>query len=222
MPSRRRAIVFDLDGLMVDTEPLSHLAWARMMAAFDQVLDDATYNRMIGRRIEVSAQIVLETFPIPLTVAEIIDRKEAIFHNIRAKGVPAMPGLMKLQREIARQKIPWAVATASPRQHAMIILEQLGLAASCGAIAAGDEVPLGKPAPDVYLLASDRLGVPPDQCLALEDSAPGCHAALAAGMRVVAIPNGQTSSAHFPPVHRFHGSLHDVMANLESLLRFED
>jgi len=207
---------------MVDTEPLSRLAWAQLLSLYGHVLDDLTYQRMIGYRIDESAQIILETFPIPLTAAEISSRKESIFDEIRAKGVPVMPGLMKLQDEIACQNVPWAVATSSPRRHAQIILDQLGLAGACHAIAGGDEAPSGKPAPDIYLLAAERLGFPPDECLALEDSMPGCQAAFAAGMRVAAVPNGQTLTADFRHVHHIFASLHDVAANLNSLLSLDD
>lgn len=220
--NQRRAIIFDMDGLMVDTEPMSRKAWAQLLADYGHRLDDETYGRMIGHRIDVGARIALEAFPIPLTIAEIIGRKSAISDRMRAGGVPVMPGLMELQDEIARINLPWGVATSSPRHHAEVILEQLGLSHACGAVAGGDEVPSGKPAPDIYLLAAERLGVPPDRCLALEDSLPGSQAAVSAGMHVVAIPNGQTLTANFHHVHHLFSSLHDVLANLESLLNMKD
>jgi HAD superfamily hydrolase (TIGR01509 family) len=129
-----------------------------------------------------------------------------------------MAGLMALQTEIGKRGLPWAVATSSPRHHAQIILEQLGLADACHAIAAGDEVSHGKPAPDIYLLAAERLNTPPQRCLALEDSAPGSQSAIAAGMKVVAIPNPQADKADFAAVHRIFDSLHEVASNLDQLL----
>jgi HAD superfamily hydrolase (TIGR01509 family) len=215
----RQAIVFDMDGLMVDTEPLSHQVWAQLVSTFGHQLDDETYGRMIGRRGDASAQIAVNTYDLPLSVTELIVRKEALFDKVRANGVPVMPGLMALMEELARRGLPWAVATSSPSHHAQIILEQLGLSGVCQAVAAGNEVADGKPAPDLYLLAAERLGIPPENCLALEDSQPGAEAAAAAGMRVVAIPNGKTRDASFAVAHTVYRSLHDVVNNLDILLR---
>jgi HAD superfamily hydrolase (TIGR01509 family) len=214
----RRAVVFDLDGLMVDTEPLSRQAWAHLLERYGHALDDETYERMIGFRSDTSSRIVLEAFDLPLTASEIAQSKEAIFDKIRANGVPVMHGLNALQAELLRRDIPWAVATSSSGHHARIILEQLGLSSACQAIAAGDEVVEGKPAPDVYLLAARRLGYPPDECLALEDSLPGCQAAYAAGMTVVAVPKGQTKASQFRHAHHVFSSLQEVANNLEWLL----
>jgi HAD superfamily hydrolase (TIGR01509 family) len=208
------AVVFDMDGLMVDTEPLSHRAWAEALAPFGIELADEVYGRMIGHRSDVSAQIVLDAYPLPLTAVELLARKDAIYTKIRARGVPEMPGLRELHAAIINGGLPWAVATSSPRHHAEEILTQLGLRQSCRAIVGGDEVTHGKPAPDIYLLAAKRLGIPPKQCLALEDSAPGCQAAAQAGMTTIAIPNGVTETAVFSCAHHIFTSLHDVIAIL--------
>ncbi|MCP4427026.1 MAG: HAD family phosphatase [Chloroflexi bacterium] len=213
-----KALIFDMDGLMVDTEPLSRRAWEQVLAAFGYVMDDAVYGRMIGRRADVAVQIFLEHFDLPLTAAETMRRKNDIFQEMLAEGAPIMPGLMELHAEIARRGLPWAVATSSPRAHAEKILTELGLRQSCRAIAAGDEAAHGKPAPDIYLLAAERLGIPPQHCLALEDSAPGCQAAAQAGMTTIAIPNGMTKTAVFPCAHHIFNSLHDVVDNLDALL----
>jgi HAD superfamily hydrolase (TIGR01509 family) len=215
---KRTAIVFDMDGLMVDTEPLSRQAWAKVLMQYGHTLDDGTYGRMIGHRSDVSAQVLLDRYAIPLTAGELISRKEAVFDGFRAKGVPVMPGLMALQAEIGRRKLSWAVATSSSRHHAQLILNQLSLADSCQAIAAGDEVRSGKPAPDIYLLAAERLNISPELCLALEDSLPGMQSALAAGMRVVAIPNPHTNKSDFGAVHHVFDSLYEVADSLDQVL----
>ncbi|MFQ5436593.1 MAG: HAD family hydrolase, partial [Anaerolineae bacterium] len=203
-----KAIVFDMDGLMVDTEPVSRQAWADLLAGFGYVLDDGVYGRVIGRRADETAKILLAAYPTPLSPTELIARKNVRLDALLAANLPVMPGLFELHAEIARRQLSWGVATSSPRAHAEKILSRLGLRQNCGAIAGGDEAAQGKPAPDIYLLAAERLGISPAQCLALEDSAPGCRAAAAAGMRVVAIPNGQTQPADFSFVHAVLPSLH--------------
>lgn len=214
----RTAIIFDLDGLMVDTEPLARRAWAQALAEHGQTLSDVVYRQMIGHRTLDSARILLAHCPLPATPESLAQRKTALFAAIRAQGVPAMPGLAELQAEIARRGLLWAVATSSPREHAEEILTQLGLLVSCPAIAAGDETAQGKPAPDLYLLAAARLSLTPDECLALEDSEPGCRAAFAAGMKTVAVPNRDTHGSDFYFVQAVYGSLHEVSKNLDDLL----
>lgn len=215
---KRRAIVFDMDGLMVDTEPLSHQAWNELLRPYGCHLSDDLIARMIGSRADVSARFVQETFNLPLDPSQIIERRAAIYAGIHARGVPPMPGLDVLQQQIAQRGIPWGVATSSPRGHAEEILAQLGLTPTRGAIAAGDEVAHGKPAPDIYLLAAERLGVPPHACIALEDSRPGSLAARAAGMLTVVVPNALTKTADFRHAHFILESLHAVARRLPELL----
>jgi HAD superfamily hydrolase (TIGR01509 family) len=204
------AVIFDMDGLMVDTEPLSRRAWDEALRPFNLTLDDTTYQRMIGRRGDESVQIVLQTYDLPLTADALYRQKSAHYQQIRAQGVPVMAGLWPLLEAITMRQLPWAVATSSPRAHAEEILAQLNLSDQCRAIAAGDEVVRGKPAPDIYLLAAQRLGIAPERCLALEDSLPGSQAAVAAGMVTVVIPNGRFP-ADFPHAHHVLPSLHEVI-----------
>jgi HAD superfamily hydrolase (TIGR01509 family) len=218
MMSKRQAIIFDMDGLMVNTEPLARQAWRDVLQEYGQPLPDEVYQQMIGHRTDWSAQMLLARCPLPVTAVELAASKEARFDHMRAQGVPVMPGLLALHASLEERGLPWAVATSSPRRHAEIILEQLGLAASCGAIAAGDEVVHSKPAPDIYLLAAERLGVDPAVCLALEDSAPGGRAALAAGMKVVAVPTADTADADYSFTPYRYGSLTAVLADLDLLL----
>lgn len=212
-----QAVIFDLDGLMVDSEPLARKAWDELLADFGHRLDDATHQRMVGRRTRESAQIVRDAYPLPLTAEELAEAKSQRWQAIWQAGLPPMPGLGELQLELARRALPWAVATSSPRAYAAGVLVQLGLDGACGAIAGGDEVEQGKPAPDIYLLAAERLGVNPTLCLALEDSAPGVRAAQAAGMVAVAIPNGAPANELAFADYTF-SSLHQVAEQLDRLL----
>jgi beta-phosphoglucomutase family hydrolase len=215
---QRQAIIFDMDGLMVDSEPLARKAWDHVLQTHGHEMTDDVYRQIIGRRTAQSAQIILDAYRLPMTASELAALKTDNFHKIRAQGIPVMPGLMALQAVIKERQMPWGVATSSPRDHAEIILAQLGLTDACHAIAAGDEVEHGKPAPDIYLLAAERLGIDPTFCLALEDSEPGCQAAAAAGMKVIAIPNGDTKTAVFPHAFDRYLSLEQVAENLDVLL----
>lgn len=215
---KRTAIVFDMDGLMVDSEPLSRQAWDEYLRPYNQNISDDLQSRIIGLRGDQSSTLIREAFNLPKPADVILEERRLIYQQLRAQGVPVMPGLMELHAIIAARQIPWAVATSSPRDHAEEILAQLGLADAVGAIAAGNEVQHGKPAPDIYLLAAERLGVSAQKCLALEDSGPGSRAAVTAGMLTVAIPNGETNSADFSHAHYVYTSLFDVIENLDGLL----
>jgi len=213
------AVVFDMDGLMVNSESLARETWNTVLAEFGCQMDDETHRLMVGRRTAESARIVQERFFLPLSPTELAARKTQLWESVwRGQGVPLMPGLKRLQDELARREIPWGVATSSPRQYAEHVVAGLPLARHCRAIAAGDEVEHGKPAPDIYLLAAERMQISPERCLALEDSVPGGRAAQAAGMTLAAVPNGTTAAGDFSFADYLLGSLHEVVDHLDRLL----
>lgn len=212
------AVILDIDGLMVDTEPISRAAWDKVLARFGRILDDDLHTRIIGYRIDESVEMVIDAYNLPLSSEEFIEFKRIEYDKILGNGVPVMPGLYDLIEAINKREVPWAVATSSPYSHAQKILSLLELSDFCSAIAGGDEVSLGKPAPDIYLLAAQRLGIPAQHCLAVEDSAPGCRAALAAGMMTLAVPNGDTQKAEFPEVDQFFSSLSALAQELDHFL----
>ncbi len=217
--TKKKAIIFDVDGLMVDSEPLSHQAWNDFLRPFGHQINDEMIQQMIGLRADVSTKFVRETFNLALSIEEIISQRYAIYEKIQAtNGVPAMPGLLALHEMIAQRQIPWGVATSSSHHHAETILARLQLVPTHNAIAGGDEVAHGKPAPDIYLLAAKRLGIAPQDCMALEDSGPGSCAAVAAGMLTIAIPNGHTKTADFSHVDYQFDSLHQVLERLDDFL----
>jgi HAD superfamily hydrolase (TIGR01509 family) len=214
-----------MDGLMVDTEPLSRAAWDRVLAPHGVVIADDLYDRMLGRRTTESVELVLAAHSPPWSAAELIDLKTKAFLEILNEGIPAMPGLHALLDELDRRGLPWGVATSSPRPIAEVVLRGLALDGRCRALAAGDEVAHGKPSPDLYLLAAARLGVAPATCLALEDTAVGCASAAAAGMRAVAVgaaamsaPANQAPGEPFDCAFRRYPSLAEVAADLDELL----
>ena len=109
------AIVLDMDGLMVDTEPLSRRAWDQVLATYGHVLHDSLYNSIIGYRFDESAAMLIEAYDLPVNVDTLARQKAAILAEIRASGIPVMPGLYELHAAINQRALPWAVATSSPR-----------------------------------------------------------------------------------------------------------
>lgn len=216
--TKKEAFVFDVDGLMIDSEPLARQAWDRVLLDYGLQMDSQTFSRMIGLRLEESSQLVKDVFSLKVTPERLAEKEQACMSKIMAQGIPCMPGLGRLIDEINRRHLPWGVATSSKRSYAYQVLEQIELLDSCQAVAAGDEVEKGKPAPDIYLLAARRLNMEPSACIALEDSVPGVEAAAAAGMTIIAVPNGETSTMDFGQADFVYDSLTDVASDIDKLL----
>ncbi len=183
-----RAVIFDLDGLLVDSESLYREAFGEAAAAFGLGVDAAFYERLVGRRTGEVRGILRETFGENFPLEAFVERWIGGFRErVKPSGAPPKPGARELLQWLDSRGIAAAVATSTPRDDAILTLG--GLAGRFRAIVAGDEIERGKPEPDSYLEAARRLGVGPADCLALEDSAAGVEAAHRAGMRVILVPD---------------------------------
>jgi HAD superfamily hydrolase (TIGR01509 family) len=185
-----KAVIFDMDGLMLDTEPRYREAWIEAAAECGSVLSDEAYSPVIGRTLREGEQYILEHFgaDFPLEQFRAACRRLERIH-LEAGPLPKKPGLEALIAFLESRRIPLAVATSTTRDMAPRQLEAAGLLHHFNAIATGDEIEHGKPAPDLFLLAASRLGIDPADCLVLEDSAAGVAAAHAAGMPVFMVPD---------------------------------
>jgi HAD superfamily hydrolase (TIGR01509 family) len=213
-----QCIIFDMDGLLVDSEPLARRAWDEVLLSYDRTLDEETYNRVIGLRLEETAALFQAAYQITAEPAEMGRRKEAYLAQLSTEGVPPMPGMRRLMQVLQERGIPWAVATSNRRAFVTQVLQQLGLWSACQSLTTGEDVQHGKPAPDIYLLASERMAVAPGYCLALEDSVPGAQAAKAAGMVTIAVPGPHETAAAFDFADFVYDSLAGVADDLEMLL----
>jgi len=213
-----QTVVFDMDGLLVDSEPLARRSWQRVIQAYGLVLDDETYGSMIGLRLEESSRLLQSRLGVPAPAEELARRKEAILAELGTQGIPPMPGLGQLMAALDERRMPWAVATSNRRTFAIQVLRQLDLLSACRSLTTGEEVQNGKPAPDIYLLAAQRMGVAPQYCLALEDSVPGARAAKAAGMVTIAVPGPHETASSFHFADHVYDTLGSVARDLDQLL----
>jgi HAD superfamily hydrolase (TIGR01509 family) len=184
------AIIFDMDGLMFDTEPIAFQAWNQALSQWDLSLSKERYLRLVGRSTEDAGGILRQEFGSSFAFEDALAAKTRIMLSIiTLEGVPFKPGLLELLDELERRSLVLAVASSSSKEDVAHLLKAAKLGHRFGVIVGGDEVAKSKPFPDIFLLAAGRLGVSPGDCLVLEDSDAGVHAALQAGMSVVMIPD---------------------------------
>lgn len=211
------AIIFDLDGLLIDSERLSQRSWSEVMAEAGYFLSDDIYRQMIGRTEKDVKAILQQAYGRDFPFEEMYKRREKrFFEIIEQEGMPQKSGWKELSDFIQQHGVKTAIASSTYRQLAEKKLKAAGLLSFFEVIVTGDEVPHGKPAPDLFLKAAQRLGVLPSECVVLEDSEAGIQAAQSAGMRCIHIPDiqpitPQTSNM----VWRQVTSLADVPAIIE-------
>jgi HAD superfamily hydrolase (TIGR01509 family) len=190
-----KAVILDMDGLMLDTEPLYRAAWPGACAELGFVLDDAAYEPMIGRPNDACEAQLLKRFGAEFPMA----RFRALWPELwkahaRAHGIHRMPGLEGLLGFLENRAIPMAVATSSDAEYTDLSLRTASLTGRFETVVTRDQVAHGKPAPDLYVEAARRLGIEPEACIALEDSDPGVQSAATAGMKTICVPGSRPPS----------------------------
>jgi HAD superfamily hydrolase (TIGR01509 family) len=215
------AVLFDLDGLMLDTERMARQAWTRALNETGFLLDEVSYLRLLGRTVQDARGILNDIFGAELPFDLIFSRRQAYYElDIHENGIPIKPGLHELLAFLEQHGIPKAVASSTPCWFARQKLEHSGLLDRFSAVVCGDDVPRGKPAPDLFLEAARRLDVSPHLCLVLEDSEAGIHAAYSAGMLPVMVPDLKQPSPDVRDLaYRILPDLHSVIPLVESFLR---
>ena len=182
------AVLFDIDGTLVDTEPYWLEAEYALVESFGGSWDDAHAQHLVGNSLPVSAEYIRVHGGVELDPVEIVDRLLDAVIRTAEQRMPWRPGAVELLAALRAQDVPCALVTMSYSSLADVVVKQLP-AGSFAAVVTGDQVTDGKPHPEAYLTAAARLGVDPARCVAIEDSPTGVASAEAAGCRVVAVPH---------------------------------
>jgi HAD superfamily hydrolase (TIGR01509 family) len=182
-----RALIFDMDGVLADTEPLHVQSWVVTLEGIDPAILYGERGHMVGMSSRVIAGELIRRLDLNTTVAELVERKRTAYRAIADHALVAFRGLEDEISLLKDRGVPLSLATSSARPDVDFALERIGFHGVFSPIVTSDDVRASKPAPDCYLLAAELLGLPASECLVIEDSANGIHAAVQAGTRVLAV-----------------------------------
>lgn len=193
-----RALVFDMDGLLVDSEPLADQAMVEFLGRHGIRAREEYAPQLLGRRLPDAVALFVEWYGLSGNLPDLIAEFDAVRTETIIGNLKLMPGAGEIIAFGREAGLALALATSNRRHQATISLAETGLSGRFDAEVTGDDVSRGKPFPDIFLLAAERLGVAPDRCVVLEDAPAGVMAARAAGMHAVFVPGGYSVGADLP------------------------
>lgn len=186
------AVIFDMDGVLLDSEPLHHAAMNAVLALHGHFVEDAEYSSYIGDSSENAWRAVTARRGLPGNLADWLARYDDAVCAVVSKCGEPMPGLPALLEDLRRDGIPMAVASSSPMRWVETSLDRIGVRSYFRVLVGGEMLLRPKPAPEIFLRAALILGVQPAYCVVIEDSPRGLEAAREAGMFVVALQPDQS------------------------------
>ena len=209
-----RAVIFDLDGLLVNTEDLYEKSGNELLGQYGHTMNDNLREQIMGLTAQESLQTMIDAFALDTTMEELYVASEAIMRELIANELEPMPGMLDLLTTLKTGGFRRIVATSGRRLYAHELLKTCNIAHHFEFVLTADDVQQAKPHPEIYHLAAQRLGLAPAATMVLEDSANGVRAASAAGAYTVAVPNRHTAS------HSFEGAslIADTLADPRILI----
>jgi beta-phosphoglucomutase family hydrolase len=202
MKKGSRAVIFDMDGVLIDSEPMQLAAYNVVLGSYAVQLSEEDFMRWcVGRRSPDIVAFLRKHFQLPESVDHLLSAKSRAYASLLRENMRPTPGLLPLLDHLARWGYRLAVASSSSVADIEEILAGLGVRKHFQSIVSGEEVSHGKPAPDIFLEAAQRLTVPPEECVVIEDSQNGVEAAVQAGMYCIAVPNRFTAAQDFSRAH---------------------
>ena len=189
MPSPFYAVIFDLDGVLADSEPWWNQIDAKLLAEHGVSYRGEYHRNVLGVSYRLAVEFYKNAFHISASVEELMRRRGEIATDFFANRVGLFPSAKTTLEQLREIKLQLAVATSSVSASARPFLDRTGIRSLFSVVVTGDEVQQGKPHPDIYLRTAKKLGISPEACLVVEDALAGIAAGKAANMRVAAIPD---------------------------------
>lgn len=214
---RVEAVIFDMDGLMIDTERLYFDVERTVARKFGKEVKDETLWKMMGRKPLEAITIYAEELGLDISPRELLDIRDDLFAKKLINEVEAMPGLFDILNCFGG-KLKMAIATGSPDKFLKIVLDKLKIEDYFDVLQTSDEIEQGKPDPEIYIKTADKLGIIPANCIVLEDSSNGALAGVRAGCYTIAVPSEYTNRQDFSFVHYIARNLKDAAEKINEVL----
>jgi pseudouridine 5'-phosphatase len=202
-------VLYDMDGLLLDTEGFYTIVNRHIAQQYGKEYDPSLKPKTMGLKAEDSARILIDELGLPLTPAEYLQARKGLLDELFPKSEPK-PGAVRLTQHLHVHKIPQAVATSTSRHHFELKTtrhKNWFKIFECFVIGDDPEVKQGKPSPDIFLVAAGKMKAKPQCCLVFEDAPSGVKAARAAGMHVIAVPDSNMADYPFPEADEILASL---------------
>ncbi|MGL6314798.1 HAD family hydrolase [Vibrio sp. WXL103] len=212
-----KAVLFDMDGLIFDSESLYKRSWQFAASEQGLVISEDLYQNFIGVQDPECEQMLVEAFADQFDLQRFIQVRDQHFHNARAEGIPFKPGFAELFSAIQSKQLKTAIVTSAPRADVEHNFSRSDYLSQFDLVITAEDVKRGKPNPDCYQMAYQSLGLSAQQCLVLEDSNNGAHAGLAASCQVIMIPDLLPALPEYQDKVTLLSSLDQVIPCLDKL-----
>jgi len=218
--TRIKAVIFDMDGIIVDSEPIQSLSWERFFIerGIKPIYLKNGLLHEIGPTADNENTKILERHGLKEDILSARKRRREIFETLIKKRLTLMPGFYELANRLKKEKIKMAVASSRLAEHIHIMLDIVRVKDLFETIVGPSPTLKRKPAPDIYLHAARQLGLKTEECLALEDSETGVLSAYHAGIKVIAVPSTFTLHQDFSKADKIVTSLSDITIPLINTL----
>lgn len=204
-----QAVLFDMDGLMLNTEDIYQLVGTELLSRRNKSFEDDLRNSMMGQPAEAALAVMIDWHNLPDTVPELAVESEQVFWELVGDRLEVMPGLLELLAFVEQQRLPKAVATSGAPDYAKQLLSRVDLLDRFEFVLTSGDITQGKPHPEIYELGASRLAKAPAEILVLEDSHNGCKASAAAGTYTVAVPSPHSIDHDFAVAEFVANTLRD-------------
>lgn len=185
-----KAVIFDMDGVMIDSEPMHFEVGKKLLGSLGIKVENDFFTRYVGMANPEMFADIKKKFDIKYSINELLEKEHVLLlQALDESGIEPISGVKELIFDLASHNVLLAVASSSPRVFIEAVIRKLDLERYFKAVISGEELERSKPAPDIFLEAVKSLGVEPNECVVIEDSAPGVEAACAAGIRCIGFVN---------------------------------